>query len=477
MGDTPLDPGGTAVVVGSSLAGLRAAQTLRAEGFTGRLVVVGAEHHAPYDRPPLSKQYLARTWGLDRLWLSPQAKLDALGLELLSGRRATSLSLEEHLVELDGTDHVRFDALVVATGATPLTFAGLGGVGGVHLLRTVDDADALGARLGEGVRLVVIGGGFIGSEVAATARHLGASVTLVEPLPTLLVRALGHQVGEVCEAAHREHGVDVRVGLAAVALQLSDGRRAPLDGVGPRPEPPAGTGPRVEEPDGGGGPGSESSAGAGPRPDLPTGARPRREPAARSGPGSDVAPPTATVTAVELADGTTVPADVVLVAIGVAPAVSWLAGSALSLDGGVVVGPTLHAAREVVAAGDVARWPFGADGRLVRVEHWTNASEQGVAAARSLLAGRRHAPVHDPVPYVWSDQYDLKIQVIGLPDADDELHVVDGSLASGRFVAVYGRHGTVTGAVGIGRPRQLMGVRPAVQRRGLVADAIAVLDA
>jgi len=438
MDDTPLDPGGTAVVVGSSLGGLRAAETLRAEGFTGRLVMVGAEPHAPYDRPPLSKQYLARTWGLDKLWLRPQAKLDALGLEFLSGRRATGLSVEEQQVELDGADYVRFDGLVIATGATPLTFAGLVGVGGVHLLRTVDDADALGTRLGEGVRLVVIGGGFIGCEVAATARHLGASVTIVEPLPTLLARALGSQVGEVCEAAHREHGVDVRVGMGAVALLLTDGRRVPLDRVSPRSEPAGAAAP------------------------SPVGSGTEQQSAVR---------------AVELADGTTVAADVVLVGIGVAPVTGWLAGSGLLLDGGVVVGPTLHCASGVVAAGDVARWPYGTDGRLVRVEHWTNASEQAVVAARSLLAGRAAAAVHDPVPYVWSDQYDLKIQVIGLPDADDDLHVVDGSLASSRFVAVYSRQGTVTGAVGMGRPRQLMGVRPVVQRRGPVAEAIAVLDA
>lgn len=489
MTDTPLDRDGTAVVVGSSLAGIRAAETLRAEGFRGRLVVIGAEHHPPYDRPPLSKQYLARTWGLDKLWLRPQAKLAALELELLSGHRATGLSVEERTVELDGADHVHFDGLVIATGAVPLTFDGTAGIGGVHLLRTVDDADALGAALGDGARLVVIGGGFIGCEVAATARHLGASVTIVEPLPTLLARALGHQVGEVCETAHREHGVDVRVGLGAVALLLADGRRVPLeqvipllertgaaragsaDAAGSSFQPPS-EGTAAPSSTGAGtasssiGAGTASSS-AGVAPEPVAGASVGAE-VSGAGPGLQAA-----VRAVELADGTTVAADVVLLGIGVAPVTGWLAGSGLAVDGGVVVGPTLHAAPGVVAAGDVARWPYGTEGRLVRVEHWTNASEQAVVAARSLLAGQAAAVAHDPVPYVWSDQYDLKIQVIGLPDADDDLHVVDGSVASGRFVALYSRQGTVTGAVGIGRPRQLMGVRPLVQRRATVAEAIA----
>lgn len=452
MDSAPLDPTHTVVVVGTSLAGLRAAETLRGEGFGGRLVMVGAEHHPPYDRPPLSKQYLARTWERDRLWLRPADKLDALDLQWRLGRRATGLDVGEQTVQLDGEETLRYDRLVVATGATPLRFDTGGRIDGVHVLRTIEDADALAATLTAGARVVVVGAGFIGCEVAATARAHGAAVTVVEPLPAPLARALGSTVGDVCAALHRAHGVDLRTGTAAVALRGSDGQRVLLDTVRPRAAPQAGAAPNLA----GGQPGNSAAGG-------PVAAALGAEPAGTSNP----------VAAVELADGSVLSADVVVVGIGVTPAAGWLAGSGLDLDRGVVVDASLHAAQRVVAAGDVARWPAPGTGELVCVEHWTNASEQGVVAARSLLAGRRQADAYDPVPYVWSDQYDLKIQVIGLVAADDDVTVVDGSLLDGRFVALYSRKGTVTGAVGFGRPRQLMGARTLVQRRAPLADAMA----
>jgi NADPH-dependent 2,4-dienoyl-CoA reductase/sulfur reductase-like enzyme len=154
-----------------------------------------------------------------------------------------------------------------------------------------------------------------------------------------------------------------------------------------------------------------------------------------------------------------VEADVVVVGIGVSPTTAWLEGSGLDLDDGVVADKTLHAADDIVVAGDVARWHDAREGRLVRVEHWTNASEQGPAAARSLLAGRAHASPFETVPYVWSDQYDVKIQLLGLPDPEDDVVIVDGSVEDRRFVALYGRSGRLTAALGFGRPRQLMAYR------------------
>jgi 3-phenylpropionate/trans-cinnamate dioxygenase ferredoxin reductase subunit len=167
-----------------------------------------------------------------------------------------------------------------------------------------------------------------------------------------------------------------------------------------------------------------------------------------------------------------VDADVVVVGVGVAPTTSWLEGSGLELADGVVADATLHAADDVVVAGDVARWYDEGEGGLIRVEHWTNASEQGVAAAKSLLAGRGDAAPFVTVPYVWSDQYDVKIQLLGLPDPGDDVVVVDGSAEERRFVALYGRAGRLTAALGFGRPRQLMAYRPLLESRAGFDEAL-----
>jgi len=164
-------------------------------------------------------------------------------------------------------------------------------------------------------------------------------------------------------------------------------------------------------------------------------------------------------------------ADVVVVGIGVVPTTDWLAGSGLDVDNGVRADATLHAADDVVVAGDMARWFDERIGDEIRIEHWTNAAEQGAAAARSLLAGRRQAVSYSPVPYFWSDQYDTKIQMIGHPHPDDEIIVVDGTLEDRRFVALYGRAGKLTAAIGFGRPRQLMGFRPMVEAQVSLDEA------
>jgi NADPH-dependent 2,4-dienoyl-CoA reductase/sulfur reductase-like enzyme len=168
---------------------------------------------------------------------------------------------------------------------------------------------------------------------------------------------------------------------------------------------------------------------------------------------------------VRLADGTIIDADVVIVGVGVAPNTDWLVGSGLALDNGVVCDETLLAAPGVVAAGDVCRWPNRLfDGAPMRLEHWTNAAEQGVAVAATLLAGEGNAKPYEPVPFVWSDQYDVKIQCVGHFSGDDDLAIVDGSLEDRRFVAAFGRNGRLVGAVGFGRPRVVM------QYRRLIAE-------
>jgi NADPH-dependent 2,4-dienoyl-CoA reductase/sulfur reductase-like enzyme len=213
-------PTRTIVVVGGSLAGLRAAETLRAEGFDGALVVIGDEDRQPYDRPPLSKQVLAGKQPPDAAALPVADDLD-LTWEL--GVPATGLSVADRRVELAGGRSIVYDGLVVATGATPRRIPGWPDLAGVHVLRTLDDCLALRADLEAGPsRVAVVGAGFIGSEVAATARGLGLDVTLVEPLAAPVVRALGEEVGSILAEVHRDHGVDVRLGTGVESVAGGD---------------------------------------------------------------------------------------------------------------------------------------------------------------------------------------------------------------------------------------------------------------
>jgi NADPH-dependent 2,4-dienoyl-CoA reductase/sulfur reductase-like enzyme len=392
----------TIVIVGASLAGLRAAETLRREGYDDRVVLVGAERHLPYDRPPLSKELLAGEWEPEQIALRKQP-YDDLGLDLQLGRRATGLDVSGRVVELDGGEPLPYGGLVIATGARPRTLPGTPAIEGIFVLRTLDDCLAIRSRLETRPRVVVIGAGFIGSEVAATCRGRGLDVTVLEMLPTPLARAVGPIVGDACGRLHRVHDVDLRCGVTVAGFEGRD---------------------RVER--------------------------------------------------VRLADGSAIDADLVVVGVGVTPETGWLEGSDLALDDGVVCDVTCLAAPGVVAAGDVARWPNPLfDGESMRVEHWTNATEQGVAAARRLLVDDAGAEAFAPVPFVWSDQYDVKIQVVGSIRGDDEVAVADGSFDEDRFVALFGRGGRLVGALGFSRPRIVMQYRRMIAERASWEDALA----
>ncbi len=425
-GGSPLAADAKVVVVGASLAGLRCAEGLRDEGFAGRIVLVGGELHLPDDRPPLSKQVLAGTWPPERVVLGGREKLHALGVEAVVGHPATALDAEAARVTLSDATVLEGDAVVVATGAFPRHLPGTEGLEGVTVLRTLDDCLALRDRVtahGEGLRVVVIGAGFIGSEVAATLSTNGAQVTVVEAMPVPLANALGEPVGAACAQLHARNGVELRTGTGVAAVHPPGSRRA--DDVASE--------------------GAEGTAGA-----------------------------------VELTDGSVLPADVVVVGVGVTPATDWLDGSGLEVANGVVCGPSLFCAPRVVAAGDVARWWWRRHGveESVRIEHWEVASQMGGAAARSLLAGPRAAPDFDPVPYFWSDQYGLRIQVLGRPAPTDEVVVVDGSYdaADGRFVCVYGTDGRFTAVLGVSRPRQVMAFRPLLERGARFSEALGLLS-
>ncbi|MFM7270414.1 MAG: NAD(P)/FAD-dependent oxidoreductase [Actinomycetes bacterium] len=388
------------VVVGASLAGLRAVETLRREGFGGHLTLVGAEPHLPYDRPPLSKELLTGEWDHDRVVLRKQP-YDELNLELRLGVRAVGFDLGGRTVALADGALLPFDGAVIATGATPRRLPGLGDLEGVRTLRTLEDSATLRADLERGARLCVVGAGFIGAEVAAAARARGLEVTVLEAAAQPMARVLGDRIGAALAALHRAHGVDLRTGAAV----------AGIEGGG-----------RVER--------------------------------------------------VVLADGTAVDCDTVLVAVGAAPETAWLDGSGLTLDDGVVCDQTMLAAPGVVAAGDLARWPNPLfDGEVMRLEHWTNAAEQAVHAARRLLAPDDEAEAFAPVPFVWSDQFEVKIQSAGRTSVADRMEVVHGSLEDHRFVAIFERDERIVGVLGCSEPRRVMQYRRLIATRTPFAEA------
>ena len=394
---------GRVVVVGASLAGLSALETLRQEGYEGELIAVGAEPDLPYDRPPLSKQVLQGQWEPDKTRLRGQPEYDALGATWHLGRRATALDPATRTVTLDDGEPLSYDGLVIATGATPRWLPGTEGLAGVHVLRTLADCLALRAELETASRVCVVGAGFIGAEVAASARVRGVEVTMLEALPAPLARAFPAEMGAACAALHHDHSVDLRCGVTVAGFE-GDGR----------------------------------------------------------------------VTGVRLGDGSIVEADVVVVGIGVVPETGWLESSGLALDNGVVCDATCAtSAPGVVAAGDIARWPNNLFGETMRVEHWSNAVEQGAAAARRLLAGPGEAVEFAPVPYFWSDQYDAKIQFLGRCCPTDEVRVVDGSVDERRFVALFGRDDRLVGALAFSRPRLLMAYRKLLAAKTSFEDAIA----
>ncbi len=379
---------GPVVIVGASLAGLRAAQAVRRGGHEGELVVVGAEARGPYTRPPLSKELLAgdhepEQCGFDHSGVDADWRL---------GARASALDTEARRV-IVADDPVEYERLIVATGASAREWTGPGAdLAGLHSLRDVDDALALRDAIGAGTRLVVVGAGFIGCEVAATASKRGARVTLLDVAPRP-IGPVGAEVGERCAALHSDHGVDVRMdcGIAGFA---GDGR----------------------------------------------------------------------LQAVELADGTSIPADVAVVALGAVPNTGWLEGSGLVLErGGVLCDATLTAVGvpDVLCAGDVTSWPHPlAGGEVVRVEHWTNAAEQGAAAGRNALVDPADRVPYEAVPYFWTDQYDVKLQAAGFPARAEQVHLLEQD--GDRFVAVGERDGRAVSAVTWNAPRRLMLYRRAL---------------
>ncbi|CAL9620890.1 NAD(P)/FAD-dependent oxidoreductase [Streptomyces albus] len=400
----------TIAVIGASLAGLHAALALREHGYDGRLVIVGEEHHRPYDRPPLSKEFLTGALTAERLRLADAEEIADLDADWLLGTRAEGLDPPTRTVTLSNGRTLAADGVVLATGAAPRTLPGEP-LDGVHTLRTLDDAVALREHLGRGqVRVVVIGAGFIGAEVASSCATLGHNVTVVEAAEQPLLPQLGARMAAFCADLHTDHGVTLLTGTGVTALHPA--RR-------PR--------------------GTPVCAAAG-----------TEEGRRRIG-------------WVELSDGRFLPADVVVVGIGVRPATDWLAGSGIPLDDGVVCDAGgMTAVPGVVAVGDVAR----SAGH--RAEHWTSAMETAAVAARNLLAGTT-VETYSGLPYFWSDQYGIRLQLAGRRGSGDTVRVVEGSPEDRSFLAVYEREGTTTAVLAANRPRPFLRARRELARAGGLA--------
>ena len=399
----------TVVIAGAGIAGASAAETLRREGFAGRIVLVGDEPEPPYERPPLSKGYLLGTTPEEKLFPRGAEGYAALGIELRTGARVKRLDAGAHRLALADGETLAFDRLLIATGGVARGLAVPGAdLAGIHTLRTLSDARALRAGIADvgraGGRVVVIGAGFIGSEVAAACRALDVDVTVLEVLAAPLERVLGAEMGRVYADIHRGHGVDLRLGEGIAAFRGSGGR--------------------VEE--------------------------------------------------VITSRGARVPCALALVGVGMRPADDWLAESGVARDDGVMVDAYCETTQPgIYAAGDVARWPYQLAGapqpQFVRLEHWDNALRQAEAAARNLL-GKRVA--YAPVPYFWSDQYDLKLQYVGYATQWDQV-VTRGRPGEGPFAAFYLERGVVRAALAVNRVRDLAPLKKLV---GTMPDAHALAD-
>ncbi|GAA5083258.1 NADPH-dependent 2,4-dienoyl-CoA reductase/sulfur reductase-like enzyme [Thermocatellispora tengchongensis] len=372
---------GSILIVGASAAGLSTAEALRRHGYQGRLTFLDAEPHLPYDRPPLSKQLLSGAWEPPRVQLRGQAQLDALHAEFVLGEPAVALDPAERAVTTVSGRVLRGDVVVIATGLTPLRLPGQDHLEGVHVLRALDDALALRHALSAGTRLVVVGEGVLGAEIAATARTLNLEVTLAGMGGTLLNDQLGQVIGAMLAEKHAERGVRLRLGVAIEELTGAAGR----------------------------------------------------------------------VTGVRPASGEFLPADMVVVAIGSRPATGWLEGSGLPLGDGVECDSRCRAAEGVYAVGDVASFQHEGLGRRLRLENRTNATEQAQVVAANILGADRP---YTPIPYFWTDQYDVKIQAHGLPSAAAKVTIADGDVAQGRFTALYQEGGQVTAVLGWNMPKQ-----------------------
>ena len=370
------------VVIGAGQAGGRAVEAMRAAGYAGRILLIGAETHVPYERPPLSKKLLTGDVGPQSAYLHDPAFYEDQRIELRLGTEVLAIDREVRTVRLSSGETLAYDKLLLTMGSRVRRLSIPGAtLAGVHYLRSMDDSLAIRARLADGARLVVIGGGYIGLEAAAAARQRGCAVTVLEAADKVMNRVVAPEISRFYEDLHRENGVDIRTGVKVLEL-----------------------------------------TGAG------------------------------RIQAVACADGVTFPADMVIIGVGIEPDVGLAEAAGIAVDNGIVVDQFGRTSDEhIYAAGDVANQPNAFMGRRLRLESWQNAQNQAIAVARIMCGG---SDPHQELPWFWSDQYGLNLQMIGLPEGWDRL-VIRGDMAAHKFTAFYLREGVVIGANAVNSPREL----------------------
>ncbi len=389
-------------IVGANLAGGHVAAALRNEGFGGRILLIGAEPHRPYDRPPVSKELLTGAKSAEDTFLHPQPWYQDHEIELLLGETVDSIETARPSVTLRSGPRIAVDRIVLCTGgrARRLDIPG-GDLAGIHYLRTLDDAAALRADLAQPRRVVVVGSGFIGAEAAASARCMGHDVTIVEFDPRPFTRVLGSEVGALVERLHSVNGVIIRGGVNVARFVGTE---------------------RVE--------------------------------------------------AVEGADGERFEADVVIVGIGMEPATELASQAHLTVANGVWVNEFCESSHpSVLVAGDVANQHNPFVGERIRLEHWQNALHQAGTVARTIVDLREP---NVAVPWYWSNQFDLELQIAGHSAPNDEV-VFRGEPESGSFSALHLREGRIVAAISANRPRELRAALRLIERRATV-DATVLRD-
>lgn len=376
-------------IVGAGQAGAQCVQTLRQSGYDGPLTLIGNEPHLPYQRPPLSKKFLTFDTDEERLLLRPASMYADLNVDVKVGATVTRIDPAHHTIRLrDGSDHP-YAKLLIATGMRPraLSIPGVD-LPGVVMLRSLMDANLIRSHLTPGKKAIVIGGGYIGLEVAAVARGLGLDVTVLEAAERVLGRVVAPDVSAFFTKLHRSRGVDLKVATGVTAI------------VGET---------RAE--------------------------------------------------AVRLVDGSEIQADIVLVSIGAVPETTLAESAGLSVRDGILVdGEARTSAPDVYAAGDCARFESGRYGRSIRLESVQNAIDQAKTAALSMLG---QTPAYDPVPWFWSDQYEIKLQIVGLSHGYDTIHI-DGDPENGPFSVAYVGDGKLLAVDSINHPRRHMQARKMV---------------
>ena len=394
------------VIVGAGHGGAQAAIALRLNGFAGTIMLIGREPEIPYERPPLSKDYLAREKPFERICLRPAQFWADKAITLRLSCEVTKVDADAHLMTLSGGEVIAYGQLIWAAGGDPRRLGCMGGdLFGVHAVRTRADVDELMAQLDAGARTaVVIGGGYIGLEAAAVLIKLGVAVTLLEMLPRVLARVAGERLSAFFEAEHRAHGVDLRTGVAVDQVTGTGGK----------------------------------------------------------------------VTGVQLADGTVLPADLVIAGIGIVPAVGALLSAGAAGGNGIDVDEFCRTSLpDIYAVGDCAAQANRfADGAVVRVESVQNANDMATCAAKSICGVPQP---YGATPWFWSNQYDLRLQTVGLSAGYDQ-ELVRGDPASRSFAVIYLRAGKVIALDCVNSVRDYAQGRRLVEAGFKPADPAALTD-